>query len=135
MEGKNILIMHICASKDGYGAVSENCEGIYAAGDDIKATKADVYEAIRLIKKNLPEERWPEPIKGDFEIEWHFDAQAFLKYYDGILTNAAMERLTGINRKQLWNYANGVSKPREKAREKINNALHGLGKELLSVRL
>ena len=57
MEGKNILIMHICASKDGYGAVSENCEGIYAAGDDIKATKADVYEAIRLIKKNLPEEK------------------------------------------------------------------------------
>lgn len=43
--------MHICASKDGYGAVSENCEGIYAAGDDIKATKTDVYEAIRLIKK------------------------------------------------------------------------------------
>ena len=31
--------MHICASKDRYGAVSENCEGIYAAGDDIKATK------------------------------------------------------------------------------------------------
>ena len=35
-------------------------------------SRPDTMEAIRLIKKELPEERWPEQIKGDFEIEWRF---------------------------------------------------------------
>lgn len=62
--------MNISASNDSFGAFSENCEGIYAAGDTIEDTKADTYEAIRLIKENLPEDRWPEQIKGEFEIVW-----------------------------------------------------------------
>lgn len=33
------IIMNICASADGFGAYSENCEGIYAAGDTIDACK------------------------------------------------------------------------------------------------
>lgn len=68
--------MNICASCDNFGAYSENCEGIFASGDTIEQVKADTYEAIRLIKENLPEERWPEQIKGEFEIEWHYDAQS-----------------------------------------------------------
>lgn len=129
------LIINICASKDSFGAYSENCEGIYAAGDTVAEAKADVLEAIRLIKKNLPEGRWPEIIKGEYTIEWHYDAQSLLQYYQGIFTNAALERLTGINQKQLWNYANGVSKPRPIARQKIQNALHSLGAELMALSL
>ena len=62
--------MIIERSKDHIGAYSENCEGIFAAGDDMEAVKADTMEAIRLLKKNLPEESWPEQLKGDFELEW-----------------------------------------------------------------
>lgn len=53
----------------------------------------------------------------------------------GIFSNAALERLTGINQKQLWNYANGVSKPRPKSKEKIETALHALGQDLLEFSL
>lgn len=129
------LIINIGCSSNHYGAFSENCDGIYAAGDSVAAVKDDVYEAIRLIKENMPFEDWPQPIRGEYEIEWRFDTQSLLNYYQGIFSNAALERLTGINQKQLWNYANGVSKPREKARKSIEKALHSLGQELLSISL
>ena len=55
--------------------------------------------------------------------------------YEGIFTKSGLERLTGINQKQLWHYANGVSKPRPAQRRKIEDALHRLGSELVSLSL
>lgn len=132
---ENKLIITICASSDSFGAFSDNCEGIYAAGDTVAETKKDVLEAIRLIKENLPQDQWPEVIKNEYTIEWHYDVQSLLQYYQGIFSNAALERLTGIHQKQLWNYANGVSKPRPAARKKIQTALHSLGAELMALSL
>lgn len=131
----NKLIINIEASSDHFGAYSENCDGIYGAGNSVAEAKFDIMESIRLIKETIPFEEWPDPIKGEYEIVWHFDTQSLLKYYQGIFTNAALERITGINQKQLWNYANGVSKPREKARKRIETALHSLGKELMALSL
>ena len=78
--------MIIEKSKDFFDAYSENCDGIYAAGDSIETVKADALEAIRLIKKNLPEDRWPKQLKSEFEIVWKFDVPSFLGWtgaYDG----------------------------------------------------
>lgn len=72
----NQIIMNISASSDSFGAYSENCEGIYAAGDTIEECQKDVETAIELIKKNLPEECWPEPIKGEYELCWHYDERS-----------------------------------------------------------
>lgn len=129
------LIMNIGASDNFFGAYSENCDGIYASAETLEEVKQDVYEAIRLIKKNTPFDEWPEVLKGEYEIVWRYDTQSLLKHLQGILSNAALERLTGINQKQLWNYANGISKPRKEAREKINTALHRLGSELIAFNL
>lgn len=125
------LIINISASTDSFGGYAENCDGIFAAGDTVSAVKNDVLEAIRIYKEITPEENWESPIRENWPIEWHYDTQSLLKYYQGVFTNAALERLTGINQKQLWNYANGISKPRKQAKEKIQNALHSLGEELL----
>ena len=116
------LIINIGASKDHFGAYAENASGIYAAGNTVAETKRDVLEAIRLIK-------------GEYSIEWKYDTQSLLQHYSGIFTNAALERMTGINQKQLWNYANGISKPRENVRRKIEKALHSLGEELIALSL
>lgn len=129
------LIINICASEDSFGGYSENCEGIYAAGDSVKDVKNDVIEAIRIYKEITPQDEWAQPIREGWPIEWHYDVESLLKYYEGIITNAALERLTGINKKQLWNYSHGVSKPRKQAKEKIENALHSLGQELLEISL
>ncbi|MBO7082810.1 MAG: hypothetical protein J6W30_03075 [Bacteroidales bacterium] len=44
------IVMVIEKSSDHYGAYSENCDGIYAAGKNIEAVKSDTFEAIRLLK-------------------------------------------------------------------------------------
>jgi predicted RNase H-like HicB family nuclease len=129
------IIMIIEKSKDFFDAYSENCDGIYAAGESVDAVKADTLEAIRLIKKNLPEERWPKQIKGDYEIEWKFDVPSFLEYYSNFISLAGMERMTGINQKQLSNYLNHRSVPRAKQADRILSGIHRFARELLSITL
>ena len=123
------------ASKDMLGAYSDNCDGIYAEGDTIEDVQADTYRAIEGIKRNLPEERWPEQIKGDFEIEWKFDVPSFLEYYGSIMSLSGMEKLTGINQKQLSNYLNHRAVPRRRQADRILTGMHKFAHELLSITL
>ena len=55
--------------------------------------------------------------------------------YKGILGNPAFEKITGINQKLIHHYATGLKKPREAQRKKIEEGLHALGRELLSIEL
>ena len=120
-------------SKDFFDAYSDNCDGIYASGENMEAVKSDALEAIRLIKKNLPEDRWPEQIKGEFEIEWKFDVPSFLEYYGDYLSLSGMERMTGINQKQLSNYLHRRAVPRQKQADRIMRGLHRFAREILSI--
>lgn len=124
------LIINISASKDSFGAYAENCKGIYAAGDTVEECRRDVFTAIELIKKNLPEEQWPDIIKGEFEIEWHYDTQSLLLHFGTLMSLSGLERLTGVHQKQLWSYMHGRSKPRLQQRQRIQAALHDFGREL-----
>ena len=127
----NEIIMLISASADSFGACSENCPGIWAAGDTVEACKADTVQAIELIKNNMPREDWPEPLKaGEYTIIWRYDTESFLYYYGSFISLAGMERITGINQKQLWAYMHGRKKPRQAQKEKIINALHRFAREL-----
>lgn len=125
--------MNICASSDSFGAYSENCDGIYAAGNTIEECKKDVVTAIELIKKNLPEEQWPEQIKGEYRLVWHYDVQSLLLYYGTMLSLSGLERVTGIHQKQLWAYMHGRSRPRKQQKERIEESLHRFADELSDV--
>ena len=50
--------------------------------------------------------------------------------YGSFISLAGMERITGINQKQLWAYMHGRKKPRQAQKEKITNALHRFANEL-----
>lgn len=63
------------------------------------------------------------------------DVKSLLTIYEGIFTKAGLERLTGINQKQLWHYASGTSSPRREQAIKIENAIHRLGNELIAIHL
>lgn len=127
--------MMIERSKDLFCAYSDNCDGIYAAGDTFEEAQADTYRAIEGIKRNLPKERWPEQLKDDFEIEWKFDVASLLEYYGSIMSLAGMEKMTGINKKQLSNYLNHRTLPRKKQAERIVSGIHRFAHELLSITL
>ena len=66
---------------------------------------------------------------------YNFDAESLLNYYKGIFINAEFERLTGINQKQLQHYYSGHRKLRLAQRKKIENVLHKLGVELITMEL
>ena len=125
--------MNICASSDSFGAYSENCEGIYAAGNTIEECKKDVETAISLIKKDLPDEQWPEQIKGEYRLVWHYDVQSLLLYYGTLLSLSGLERVTNIHQKQLWAYMHGRSKPRKQQKERIEESLHRFAGELAEI--
>lgn len=69
---KKIIIV-IERSADLFDAYSDNCDGIYGAGDTLEACKADIETSIRQIKEKLPIEQWPEELKGEYELEYKLD--------------------------------------------------------------
>lgn len=132
------LVIQIGASSDHYGGFAVNCEGIYGAGNTVEECKANILEGLKLMikysdKSNCKAPQWL--INGDYEIEYRYDTQSILNHYSTVFTKPALERLTGINQKQLHHYATGLKKPRLEQRKKIENALHNLGNELLTVQL
>lgn len=124
-------------AENNFSAYVQDVDGITATGESIDEIKSSIINAIEEYKsacKNLGLEV-PAELKGDYEIAFELDIQSFLMIYQGIFTKSGLEKLTGINQKQLWHYANGVTKPRQAQRQKIESALHRLGNELLSLSL
>jgi hypothetical protein len=74
-------------------------------------------------------------LRGDYDIVYHFDAESFLNYYKGIFTNAALEKITGVNQKQLQHYSSGLKKPRLPQLKKIEDGMHRLAAELQALEL
>ena len=130
-----VLKIIIEKSSDYYDAYAENCEGVYGAGSTAEEAKTDVLKAIELYKETQKQEDLPDILKGEYQIVYRFDVQSMLNYYNKIFTKVALENITGLNQKQLHHYASGLKKPRENTRKKIENALHKLGNELITVEL
>ena len=78
-------------------------------------------------------DEYPSIFDREYEFEYKFDVESLLYCYDGILSRAAISRITGINERQLGHYICGRSRPRKEQKMKIVNGFHRLGKELLSV--
>ena len=77
----------------------------------------------------------PAIFKGEYKFIFKFSIEAIINYYSGIFTKAALSRITGINERQLWHYAAGLRKPRPQQRKRIEDGLHRLGEELISLTL
>lgn len=132
VKSKKIRIF-IERSNDSYSSYAENVPGIYGHGDTVEKAKQSALKGIDLLLKYNKTENIPPLLKGEYEIVYKFDTESFLNFYKRIFTNAALERMTGINQKQLQHYASGLKKPRPAQVKKIEIAMHSLGKELMSV--
>ncbi|MGN6293774.1 MAG: type II toxin-antitoxin system HicB family antitoxin [Chitinophagaceae bacterium] len=121
-------------NEDGYWAYAENERGITGGGDTVQECKQDVMDAIETMKSFNAKNR-PSFLDKEYQLVYKFDTESLLNYYKGIFTNAAFEKLTGINQKQIQHYATGLKKPRAAQTKKIEEALHTLGQELMAVEL
>lgn len=121
-------------SADSFGAYAENVPGIYGAGDTVQECKQSILDAIETVK-TFEDNQIPAALKGDYELVYKFDTESLLQYYKGVLSNPAVERITGINQKLIHQYSTGLKKPRVAQRKKIEQGLHRLGNELLAIEL
>lgn len=129
MKKVNVIIEK---SKDLYNVYCNELEGCYGMGETIDEAKKSFLEGFELFKTlniNLP-----AIFSEELEFQFQFDIESFLAFYKGVFTNSALERLTGINQKQIQHYASGLKKPRIEQRKKIEASLHNLGQELLALR-
>lgn len=122
-------------SADMFSAYAENAEGIYGGGASVEEAKQSILESIRIIKNEFTAENIPAILKADYEIVYNFDVESLLSYYKGIFTNSALEKITGINQRQLQHYSTGLKKPRQAQLKKIEDGLHKLAADLQAVEL
>jgi predicted RNase H-like HicB family nuclease len=119
---------------DDFGAWLEDLDGVYGAGDTPGEALESLKKSMALyVKHNTDAPAWLK--NGTYRIRYKFDAESILNYYKGIFTNAALERITGINQKQIQHYASGIKKPRPEQLKKIEIAFKKLGTELMAVEL
>lgn len=118
-----------------FAAYIDGVDGLGVTGETIAVIKTRIRSGIDYQVRSCTEEHCevPEQLQGEYELVFHLDVKTFLEVYAGILSKAGIERLSGINQKQLWHYANGTSAPRKKQVQKIQDAVHKLGEELCAV--
>jgi len=111
--------------------------GCISTGDTLAGMKANIREAIELHLEGSREDNDPIPevFMGSWQLEFILTTEALLEAYSGIFTKAALSRVTGINERQLWHYAAGVRKPRRLQAKRIEEGIHKLGHELLSLQV
>ena len=124
-------------SENNYSAYIEGIDGVVATGNSIMEIKENMAKAIEAFVDECKELGCdiPEELKGDYELVFKMDVKSLLDFYSHVFTKAGLERITGINQKQLWHYASGGRIPRAEQCLKIESALHKLGEELLSISL
>ena len=128
------LSVIIETAPNNYCAYIKELNGVYAISYTIPEMRQKLEEAIEVYKEACVEDGFeiPEVLQGEYVLEYHIDVKTFLEVYSGIFTKSGLERLTGVNQKQLWHYASGLTKPRRKQRERIETAIHNLGRDLMA---
>jgi len=121
-------------SDDGFWVTVEDLPGCYSFGKTIlealENTREAIAEHITGLKGNG--EKVTEFFSGDYAFKLKFDLQTLFAYYR-IFNKTALAEYTGINASLLRQYAKGLAFASEKQREKIEYALHRIGKELTQV--
>lgn len=122
---------------NNYSAYMQEVDGIVATGRSVDEIKINIISAIDAVIEDCKEYggEIPPELKGEYQLAFKMDVQSLLDFYSGIFTKAGLERITGINQKQLWHYASGTRKPRPEQTLKLETALHKLGEDLLAINL
>src|SRR5688500_13950977 len=95
-----ILKAILSKGADDFGAWFENLEGVYGAGETVAEAKKNLLDGLTLYAKH--NQTAPAWIRNKtYKVVYKFDAESILNYYRGVFTNAALERLTGINQRQI----------------------------------
>jgi len=104
--------------------------GLSGFGKTAQEAVRDFYECYEEAKIIQARE---EKIVPELEFAIQYDVTAFLDYYSGILSKSGLEKITGINQKQLWHYSSGKRRPTRQTTLRIQNNLHRFADNLRQV--
>ena len=93
--------------------------GLLGQGKTVTEAIDDFYDSYGEIKAMYQAEGKECPA---LEFEFKYDMPSFLQNYAYAFTLAGLERITGVNQRQLSHYINGVKKPCEKTAERLKIA-------------
>ncbi len=133
---KKIVTVALERGTDGsYSAfiASNNCEfGCIGEGMTAKETEEDFLAGVEDMRRIYAKEGKAFP---DVEFRFTYDLASFLSYYAYAFSLAGLQRITGINQRQLSHYVTGVRKPSKQTTQKIETALKHFASELSHISL
>lgn len=120
-------------AKDGTFDIFCRDEIFSGAGKSIEEAKKDLTRQMEFYKETAVKEgfKYPTFLDEEFEIVYRIDTPSLMKYYvgAGVFSLAGLEKVTGINQKQLWSYLNGT-RPRRRQSERIEAGFRALSRDL-----
>ncbi|MBR5925247.1 MAG: helix-turn-helix transcriptional regulator [Bacteroidales bacterium] len=135
MKKVNVVIGRVNEGEYVYSVVMEAPEvpfGLNGTGRTVEEAKKDFLDAYKDIVELMAEEGRQY---DELEFNYHYDIPSFLEYYAYALSLASLERISGINQRQLSHYINGTSKPRKSTVERFRKNLKAFAEDLQSVDL
>lgn len=120
--------------KGGYSAFMDDTPLSYSCvgnGNTVEEAVSDFKEAYAEMKECYVS------TGEEFEevyLSFYYDIPSFLQEFAYAFTLAGLERITGVNQKQLGHYISGYRKPSEKTIRKIENGIHSFSTQLAAVR-
>ena len=86
--------------------------GFFGTGHTVEEAMADLQHSYEEAKVECPE--LPE-----FEYNLKCDLRTFLKLNEGVVSLSGMQKITGINQRQLGHYLNGYRKPKKETTQRF----------------
>jgi hypothetical protein len=130
------VIVNVGKTPNGYSASIDLLDGwVLGMTGSFAEFQKELAESIKIFTEWAKKggDAYPAVLDGEYEFEYKFDVESLLLHYNGIISRAALSRMTGINERQLGHYTCGRSRPRREQSARIVTALHSLGKELTSI--
>ena len=132
MKQVKVIIGRVNEGNYVYSAVMDAPEvpfGLNGTGRTVQEAKDDLLEAYKDIKGIMAQngESYEE-----LQFNYSYDMASFLNYYAYALSLAGLERISGINQRQLSHYINGSSTPRKSTVERFQKRIEAFARDLLS---
>ena len=104
--------------------------GIIGTGASVKEAKEDFEAGYKEMKQYVESlgDRFEEA-----ELSFKYDIPSFLQDFAFAFSLAGLERITGVNQKQLGHYISGYRKPSGKTIRKIEEGIHAFSSQLAAV--
>ena len=127
------VVVTVEVGEKNHSAFIEKLPGCVATGKTLTEIKENMEGAVAFHLEHCESNEIPKEFKRNHELVFQIDFESFLKVYKGIFTQTGLARATGINESLMRQYVTGRKKPRISQVRKMEEGIHRLGEELLSV--